>query len=82
VCGGGNTCDNPPGNAKGITWWEHCPNNQPCPGPTLGDLDGAIDCVDSTADALVDGLLCLQFPNGAACPTPVLPPTPTPTVTP
>ena len=82
VCGLGNTCDNPPGNAKSITWWEHCPTNDPCPGPTLGDLDGVIGCVDDAADALVDGLLCLQFPNGQACPTPVLTPTPTPTSTP
>ena len=81
VCGLGNTCDNPPGNAKAITWWEHCPTNEPCPGPTLGDIDGVIGCVDDAADALVDGLLCLQFPNGVACPTPAVP-TPTPTQTP
>lgn len=77
-----NNCDNIPGPNKPITWWEHCPTNEPCPGPTLGDIDDVIDCVDSTADQLVDGLLCLQFPNGAACPTPVLTPTPTPTTTP
>ncbi len=79
-CGLGNTCDNPPGNAKAITWWEHCPNNVPCPGPTLGDIDGVIGCVDSIADSTVDTLLCLQFPNGAACATPV--PTATPAATP
>jgi hypothetical protein len=77
-----NTCDNLPGPGKPLTWWEQCPTNDPCPGPTLADIDGVIDCVDSTADQLVDGLLCLQFPNGAACPTPVLTPTPTPTATP
>jgi len=79
-CGLGGTCENPPGNAKSITWWEHCPGNDPCPGPTLGDLDGLIDCVDQTADTLVGGLLCLQFPNAGACPTAV--PTPIPTATP
>ncbi len=84
VCGVGLTCQNPPGNAKGITWWEHCPTSAPCPGPTLGDLDGLIGCVDSTADQLVDKVVCLQFPNAGACPT-VTPgdtPTPTPASTP
>ncbi len=46
----------------------------------MTDIGAVIDCVDSTADELIDGLLCLQFPNGAACPTPV--PTPTRTSTP
>jgi hypothetical protein len=41
-----------------------------------------IDCVDSIADATVGNLLCLQFPNGNTCPTPVATPTPTPTATP
>lgn len=80
TCGG--TCQNSPGGGQHITWWEHCPTNEPCPGPTLGNMDGVINCVDDAADALVDGLLCLQFPNGQACPTPVLTPTPTPTSTP
>ena len=78
-CPGGTcqgSCSNPPGNPKGITWWEHCPINEPCPGPTLGNLAGVIDCVDATADQLVGNVLCLQFPNGNACPTPN--PTPTP----
>ena len=81
-CPGGacnGNCANNPGPGKPLTWWEHCPMNEPCPGPTLGDIDGVIDCVDSTADQLVDGLLCLQFPNGAACPTPTAVPTPTDT---
>jgi hypothetical protein len=70
------SCANVPGPTKPLTWWEHCPNNEPCPGPTLGDIDGVIGCVDSIADTTVDKLLCLQFPNGSACPTPV--PTATP----
>ena len=77
-CGLGLTCGNPPGNAKSITWWEHCLINEPCPGPTLGNLAGLIDCVDETADDAVGGLLCLQFPNGGACSTPTPMPTSTP----
>ena len=77
TCGG--SCENAPGGGQHITWWEHCPTNEPCPGPTLNDMDDVIGCVDAAADALVDGLLCLQFPNGQACPTPAVP---TPTVTP
>lgn len=80
----GRTCDmgscaNIPGPGKSLTWWEHCPINEPCPGPTLGDIDGVIQCVDDVADALVGNVLCLQFPNAGACPTPAAP---TPTVTP
>jgi hypothetical protein len=80
----GKTCDmgscaNIPGPGKALTWWEHCPTNSPCPGPTLGDIEGVIHCVDDVADGLVGNVLCLQFPNGGACPTPVVP---TPTVTP
>lgn len=78
-CPGGTcmgSCDNIPGNKNVITWWEHCPTNEPCPGPTLANLDGLIQCVDATADQLVGNVLCLQFPNGSACPTPN--PTPTP----
>lgn len=81
TCNAG-TCDPVMGPNQSFTWWESCPNNQPCPGPTLGNLDGVVDCVDSLADGAVSTLLCLQFPNGAACPTPVATPTPTPTSTP
>jgi hypothetical protein len=79
------TCENQPGPNKSLTWWEHCPINQPCPGPTLGDIDGVIDCVDAVADGVVSNVLCLQFPNGAACATPAptaTPEAPTPTPTP
>jgi hypothetical protein len=75
------TCENMPGPNKSLTWWEHCPINQPCPGPTLGDIDGVIQCVDDAADQVVGNVLCLQFPNGSACPTPAAP-TPTATPTP
>ena len=91
VCSMGS-CDNLPGTVRPITWWETCPSEGPCPKPTLGDIDGVIQCVDDTADRLIDGLLCLQFPNAGACPgaqptpcataTPVDTPTPTPTTTP
>jgi hypothetical protein len=84
-CPGGacnGSCANSPGPGKALTWWEHCPNNEPCPGPTLGDIDGVIQCVDDVADELVGNVLCLQFPNGGACPTPAAPPTPTVTPTP
>jgi hypothetical protein len=81
ICDGGTlTCDNIPGPGKSLTWWEHCPNNEPCPGPTLGDIDGVIQCVDDVADELVGNVLCLQFPGSGTCPTPA--PTPTPTITP
>jgi hypothetical protein len=83
VCDMGS-CANIAGPGKSITWWEHCPNNEPCPGPTLGDIDGVIQCVDDIADEVVGNVLCLQFPNGGACttPTPAETPTPTPTSTP
>ena len=75
-------CVNAPGGNT-VTWWDSCPIAAPCPGPTPGTLSGLIGCVDDTADQLVDKLLCLQFPNGGACPTPSpAVPTPTPTSTP
>ena len=84
TCGLSNTCENTnPGGE--ITWWEHCPlDTSPCPGPTPSTLNDLIDCVDRTADGIVTSHLCLQFPNGGACPTaaPTLTPTPTPTSTP
>jgi hypothetical protein len=83
-CPGGTcdgSCQNAPGAPKALTWWEHCPNNEPCPGPTLGDIDGVIQCVGGVADQLVSNVLCLQFPTANACATPAVP-TPTPTSTP
>jgi len=79
----GKTCNTLDGRCdpapKQITWWGSCPSEGgSCPGTTLTDLDALIGCVDSTADQIIDELLCLQFPNGGACATPVPTPTPTP----
>jgi len=88
VCGVGLTCENPPGNAKQITWWGFCPESETCPGTPLATLDDLIACVDSSADAILDEVLCLQFPNSYPCAspspdaTPTLTPTPTATPTP
>lgn len=71
-------CVNAP---KTITWWGSCPSEVgACPGTALATMDDVTACIDATADQIVDELLCMQFPNGSACPTPVA--TPTPTVTP
>jgi hypothetical protein len=68
----GKTCD--PGTLKcvnvpkTITWWGSCPaEGGSCPGTPLSDMDDLADCVDTTADEIVDRLLCFQFPNGNAC---------------
>jgi len=52
-----------------ITWWENCPEAASCPGATVGTMNQLIDCLDASADAVVDELLCLQFPSGWPCPT-------------
>jgi hypothetical protein len=69
TCNAGN-CDPSPGNKK-ITWWGVCPESD-CTG-TLTTLDDLTACVDTSADAVVDELLCLQFPRngGADWPCPV-----------
>jgi hypothetical protein len=73
----GKTCDAgscapQPGSQK-ITWWGFCPEADTCPGTALSTLDDLISCVDDSADAIVDELLCFQFPrNGHAdwpCPS-------------
>ncbi len=73
VCGGGNNCDPVPGNQR-ITWWDNCPESATCPGTALATLDDLIDCVDTSADAIVDELLCFQFRGGGGtdwpCPAP------------
>ena len=48
------------GNKK-ITWWEFCPESDTCPGTPLSTLDDLISCVDTSANAIGDELLCLQF---------------------
>lgn len=75
-CGG--SCQNIPGPGKALTWWEHCPTNATCPGDGLSDIHDVIECVNDVADGLVSNVLCLQFPDGSTCATPV----PTPTATP
>jgi hypothetical protein len=64
-CGLGGTCDTVPGNQ--FTWWANCPESATCPGASLVTLDDAVGCVDTTAGAIVDELLCLQLRgNGGA----------------
>jgi hypothetical protein len=60
VCGGGNTCENPPGNQKFITWWEACPEA----GAALSNLDDLKTCVATSADHIISELMCWQFPGG------------------
>ena len=63
------SCQSQMGN-QDITWWGVCPET----GTALSSRDDLIHCVDDTADAIVDELLCLQFRgNGGAdwpCPAP------------
>lgn len=54
-----------------ITWWSNCPESDTCPGPTLTSRADLVACVDSSADRIVDELLCLQFPNTWTCTTDV-----------
>ena len=66
-------CDPVGGPGQPFTWWENCPESTTCPGSALTDVQGVTDCVDATADSIVDELLCLQFPRngGADWPCPV-----------
>ena len=69
---------------KTITWWNNCPESDGCPGAPVTSINELIACVDSSADAIVEELLCIQFP-GYPCPvegTPAATPTPSPTPTP
>jgi hypothetical protein len=68
----GKTCDvdlNCTPGPKTITWWNNCPESDTCPGAAVTTMDQLISCVDTTADAIVDELLCLQVP-GYPCPPP------------
>jgi hypothetical protein len=80
---GDGRCDPAP---KQITWWAFCPESDTCPGTALTTLDDLIACVDSSADTIVDEVLCLQFPQSYPCasasPDPTSTVTPTPEVTP
>ena len=82
MCGAGLTCENPPGNARHITWWGFCPESETCPGTALTTLDDLIACVDTSADAILDEVLCLQFPSSYPCASPSPDATPTPEITP
>jgi hypothetical protein len=63
------SCQSQMGN-QDITWWGVCPET----GTALSSRTDLVKCVDDTADAIVNELLCLQFRgNGGAdwpCPPP------------
>jgi hypothetical protein len=65
-------CDPVSGPNKPITWWETCPESDTCTG-TLATIDDLTTCVDTSADTIVNELLCLQFPRNThadwPCPT-------------
>ncbi len=52
---------NPVGGNKKITWWGFCPESTSCPGTPLATLADLIACADTSADTIVDELVCLQF---------------------
>ncbi len=60
TCNAG-ACDAAMGNNHDITWWGFCPESDTCPGTALSSIDDLIGCVDTTADAILDELLCLQL---------------------
>jgi hypothetical protein len=61
ICDVDDTCANPPGNVKSITWWENCPEG----GAALEDLDDLESCVETVADTIIDELLCMTFPRNS-----------------
>ncbi len=67
TCNGGNCTGG--GGGGTITFWENCPEGSSCPGTALANMDDVITCIDTSADAVVDDLLCLQFPSGWPCPS-------------
>jgi hypothetical protein len=73
TCNGSFSCDPVTGPGQPFTWWENCPESATCPGTALTDVQGVTDCVDASADVIVDELLCLQFPRngGADWPCPI-----------
>ena len=60
ICDVDNTCTNPPGNTKGITWWELCPDQ----GAALSDIDDVKACIQTAAGTIIDEILCWTFPGG------------------
>jgi hypothetical protein len=58
------TCASVMGNQE-VTWWGFCPESDTCPGTALSTLTDLIGCVDTTADAISDELLCLQLRGNA-----------------
>jgi hypothetical protein len=58
------------GPNQSITWWSYCPESDTCPGTPLSTRDDLVACVDSSADRIVDEMLCLQFPTTWTCPPP------------
>ena len=66
------SCEPVQGGNKKLTWWAFCPESDTCPGTPLSTLDDLIACVDTSADAIADELLCLQFRgnNGLDWPCP------------
>src|SRR5262249_32433907 len=66
TCNAG-TCQPIMGPNKPITWGGVCPENSTWPGAARANGDGLIGCVDASANATVDELLCLEFRgNGGA----------------
>ena len=67
-------CSPVPGPNKPVTWWEVCPESDTCT-TALATLDDLITCVDTSADTIVNEILCLQFRRNAGadwpCPTDV-----------
>ena len=65
-------CNNVGGPNKPITWWETCPESDTCTG-TLATIDDLISCVDTSADTMVNELICFQIPRNShadwPCPT-------------
>src|SRR5262249_61675035 len=56
-------CQSQMGGNQEITWWEVCPET----GTALTTRDDLVACVDTSANQIVDELLCLQFrSNGGA----------------
>jgi hypothetical protein len=70
TCSAG-TCASVMGN-KQITWWTSCPESETCT-DALSTLDDVIGCVDTTADAVSDELMCLQFRGNAGADWPCPP---------